>query len=138
MTDRMRVELDEEEARFAEYCRRFPAKKLTKCGEPFWNKHPAKDCLAEDVRSGLAYELKPADLRATRKEYQEFSAFTFRKHVHQEKEKQRSKPYWRHKRNIEATIKLAKERMSQKHNWADTRAKVELDQVTSLLGQMNL
>ena len=138
MADKTRAELDEEESNFARYCERFPAKKVTSRGEPFWNKHPAKDYLAADVESGLAYELKPTALRDTRKEYQEFTLHTFRKHVHQEKEKQRSKPYWRHKRNIQATIELARERMGQKYNWIQMRTQAEIDQATSMLDRMNL
>lgn len=132
----MRGVLSTEEAAFQKYCLKFPAKKITDRGEPFWYKHPAKDLLAEDVKSGLAYELKPELLWAHRDEYQAFTLHTFRKHIHQEKEKQRADPYWRHKRNIKAMIQLAKERSIGKQAWLETRVESEIDGATSALAQI--
>ena len=131
----MRVELNEEEDRFRKYCERFPAKEVTVRGEPFWNKHPAKKLLADDVESGLAYELRPELLRLTRKEYQEFKLHTFRKHVHQEKEKQRAAPYWRHKRNIQAMIQMVKDHEVHRQEWMNRQTQVDIE---SALGQLNL
>lgn len=138
ITARMRVQLDAEEDRFRQYCERFPAKELTIRGEPFWHKHPAKDLLAEDVESGLAYELKPELLRATRKEYQDFSLYSFRKHIHQEKEKQRATPYWRHKLKIQAMIQLVKDREVHRQEWMDRRDQVEVDKAEYSFGKLNL
>jgi hypothetical protein len=134
--DKMRIELDAAEDDFKKYCERFPAKKLTCRGEPFWNTHCAKDLLADDVKSGLAFELKPELLRETRQEYKDFTLRTFRKHVHQEKEKQRADPYWRHKRNIVGMFKLLKDRGINKDDWIDTRLQVEIDEATCALANI--
>ena len=56
----------------------------------FWHNHPVKDLLAEDVKNGLANELAPKVLHETREEYKVFKLETFRKHIYQEKSKQRS------------------------------------------------
>lgn len=137
--DKNRIELDEREDDFKKYCERFPAKKVTCRGEPFWNNHLAKDLLADDVKSGRANELKPALLYETRKEYKEFTLNTFRKHIHQEKQKQRANPYWRHKRNIKGMYELMKERGINKQDWMETRMQCEIDRAASAfanLGQL--
>jgi hypothetical protein len=132
----MRGVLATEEAAFQKYCERFPPEKVTDRGEPFWYKHPAKDLLEEDVKSGLAFQLKPELLRAHRKEYQAFTLRTFRKHVQQEKEKQRADPYWRYKRNIKAMMQLVKERGLMKQSWMETQLEAEVDGATSALAQI--
>ena len=116
----------------------FPENKITDRGEYFWHRHPAKQLLAEDVRNGLAYELKPELLRATNLAYQEFNLSTFRKHIYQEKEKQRAEPYWRHKRNIDAMIQLVKDREVNKKNWMETRLRNEIEQAANVLGGVEL
>ena len=132
----MRGVLSTEEANFRKYCERFPAKKVTDRGEPFWYKHPAKNLLEEDVKSGLAYELKQELLWKHPHEYQAFTLHTFRKHIHQEKEKQQADPYWRYKRNIKAIIQLAKERSISKQAWMETRVESEIDGAASALAQI--
>lgn len=134
--DKTRIDLDKTEDDFKKYCARFTAKNVTCQGEPFWNTHPAKHLLADDVKSGLAYELKPELLRHTRREYMEFTLHTFRKHIHQEKEKQRADPYWRHKRNIKAMMELAKQRGLNKEAWMETRVQSEIESATSALAQI--
>ena len=63
---KQRTNLDEEEKAFGMYCAKFPEKKVTFRGEPFWNKSASKDLLAADVKSGLAYKMKPALLQGSR------------------------------------------------------------------------
>ena len=82
--------------------------------------------------------MKPALLQATRKEYQEFGALTFRKNVHQEKEKQRAAPYWRHKRNIDAMLEHAKQRASNKDEWVQRKIRGDMEKAECELGQMGL
>lgn len=134
---KQRTNLDEEEKAFGMYCAKFPEKKVTFRGEPFWNKSASKDLLAADVKSGLAYKMKPALLQASRKEYQEFCPLTFRKHIHQEKEKQRAAPYWRHKRNVDAMLEHAKERASNKDEWIQKKVKEDLGRIQSALSKNN-
>jgi hypothetical protein len=66
----------------------------------------------------------------------EFTLHTFRKHIHQEKEKQRADPYSRHKRNIKAMMELAKERGLSKEAWMETRVQSEIECATSALAQI--
>lgn len=129
LTKKRRQKLDEDELVFQQYCRDFPAKELTSKGEPFWYNHPAKSLLAEDVKSGLASDMKPADLWLTRDEYQEFTLKTFRAHIYQEKEKQRARPYWRKRRDEQAKIELDKEREKMKQEWMDDRFRLDFSEL---------
>eukprot|EP00804_Cyclotella_cryptica_P011752 CCRYP_011347-RA/>CCRYP_011347-RA protein AED:0.20 eAED:-0.08 QI:0/0/0/1/0/0/2/0/278 len=72
--------------------------------------HPASKLLEEDVKSGLAFDLKPASLRQMREEYKTFPAKVFRKHVEQEKRAQREYGYWVYQRNKEGREKRIKEK----------------------------
>lgn len=82
--------------------------------------------------------MKPALLQATRKEYGEFGALTFRKHIHQEKEKQRAAPYWRHKRNMNAMLEHVKQRASNKDDWVHRKVQVDIEKAECKLGQIGL
>ena len=117
LTTKLRKQIADEEAAFLSDKRKYPASKRTDRGELFWYNHPAKDLLREDVKSGRAFELTPAALRDTRKEYQDFLPKTFCKHVHQEKEKQRASEYWRLKRNIVAQKQHQKEQEEHRNKW---------------------
>ncbi len=88
------------------------------------------------MKSGLAFELKPELLWAHCREYQAFTLHIFRKHIHQEKEKQQADPYWRYKRNSKAIIQLAKERSISKQAWMETRVESEIDGAASALAQI--
>lgn len=116
-----RKRIEDEEKDFEQHCKNIPHNKVTDRGEPFWYIHPAKAFLIEDVESGLAYDIKPAALRETRNEYKEFKLKTFRKHVDQEKERQRAAPYWRYKRNIAARQQIEKEREEMRLQWTVDR-----------------
>lgn len=116
-----RKRIEDEEKDFEQHCKNIPHNKVTDRGEPFWYIHPAKAFLIEDVESGLAYDIKPAALRETRDEYKEFKLKTFRKHVDQEKERQRAAPYWRYKRNIAARQQIEKEREEMRIQWTVDR-----------------
>lgn len=87
----------------------FPRGKKTSRGEPYWDTHPANLLLQEDVRSGVVDELDPAQLYASRAEYQAFKLKTFRQHIYQEKRSQRDKNYWVKLRNEEGMRKYNKE-----------------------------
>ena len=126
MTEKARAAIEVDEKLFEEDMKNFPPSKTTKNGEKFWYNHAARSFLSEDLQNEWAYDMKPAALRLTRKEYQEFTPLTFRKHVHQEKERQRAAPYWRHKRNIAAQKKISEERAEMKRQWAIDRMTVDL------------
>ena len=99
----------------------FPPSERTNRDEPFWNRHAAKKILEEDVKSGAANSMKPADLQNTRAEYQDFKSNTFAKHVYQEKSKQRAAPYWQVKCK-KICQKLRKEQAEElERNWIQSR-----------------
>ena len=129
LTKTVRQHLDNDECVFQQYCRNFPAKKVTAKGESFWNTHAVKHLLQEDVKCGLAYDMKPAALSATRDEYQEFTLKTFRENVYQEKERQRTHPYWRLKRNLEAQKQVDEERKRMKQEWMETQFSFHFSQM---------
>lgn len=81
----------------------------TNRGEPFWDTHPAKLLLREDVIAGKHIEMKPQSLHKTRPEYTAFSLKTFRQHIHQEKRHQRELPLRVARRNKKAQYKHDKE-----------------------------
>lgn len=120
-TTKQRKVIEQDEEDFKQHCTNKPHNEMTDRDEPFWYNHPAKALLKEDVESGLAYDLKPVALRETREEYQQFKLKTFRKHIYQEKERQRAAPYWRLKRNIAARQMIEKEREEMKRQWTIER-----------------
>ena len=80
LTKTQREIIDAEEKAFERHCCiAFPRNKLTQNGEPYWDDHPAKKQLADDVRNRkvLTNKLKPLLLRDTRAEYKEFAPKTF-------------------------------------------------------------
>jgi hypothetical protein len=60
-------------------------KNLPSNGKAVWHTHRARELLKMDVGDGLASSMKPAILRLTRTEYQDFSVEKFCKEVHHEK-----------------------------------------------------
>ena len=63
----------------------------------------------QDFKIDYSNEWMPMEQYAMRKLYQSFHNNTFEKHIHQEKEKQHTAPFWRLKRNIDAHIQISKE-----------------------------
>ena len=61
-----------------------PRNELTNRGVPFWDVHPAKDLLEQDIMDGMAAQLKPKKLWSTRAEYQEYTLKKFTEHYYQE------------------------------------------------------
>ncbi len=102
----------------------FPRSGKTNRGEPFWDTHPAKLLLREDVKAGKHLDMKPQVLHQTRPDYQAFSLKTFRRHVYQEKRHQRELPMRVARRNKKAQYKYDKE---VKENIALWKAKMNVD-----------
>ena len=88
---------------------KFPRPDKTLRGEPFWDTHPSKLLLRQDVKLGKHLEMKPKTLHQTRLEYQAFSLKTFRQHVYQEKRHQKELPMRVNRRNKKAQYKYEKE-----------------------------
>lgn len=62
----------------------YPERTHNDRGERLWHNSAAKDLLREDLEAGKYEKGQPQRLRATREEYQEFSANFFTKRIHQE------------------------------------------------------
>lgn len=86
-----------------------PRGPATERGNLFWNRHPAENLLAKDVKEGRSKGKKPRQLRQERSEYQDFPESVFREHKYQEERKQSAKVYWQKKRNDDAQKKHDKE-----------------------------
>jgi len=97
LTKKHRKVVTQDEADFQHDMKLFPEKSGL-----IWHKHPAKELLKKDVKSGVASSMKPRDLQKTRPEYKQFSVKKFCKEVHHEKQRQRAKPFWQWFRNKEA------------------------------------
>lgn len=102
----------------------FPRPEKTNRGQPFWDTHPAKLLLREDVKVGKHLEMKPHILHQTRPEYKAFNLKTFRQHVYQEKRHQKELPMRVARRNKKAQYKYDKE---VKENIALWKAKMNVD-----------
>jgi hypothetical protein len=63
----------------------FPVRQNNNVGDLRWNGSLAEQFLKLDMKANVHEGKKPAEFRATRPEYQEFSKERFRKHVDQEK-----------------------------------------------------
>jgi hypothetical protein len=113
-TNHTRKQVAFEEEAFQKELKLFPRNELTNRGYPFWGYHAANALLKDDVKSGLADELKPSDLRKSREEYQDFPSKVFLKHVHQEKRSQREAGYWLTKLKKDAERERDKEAEAMK------------------------
>ncbi|KAL7428545.1 hypothetical protein ACHAXH_001399 [Discostella pseudostelligera] len=97
---------------------KLPRSNITTRDYPFWNTHRASELLEDDEESGKAKELKPKELWASRKEYQEFPLCVFRKHIYQLRSKRLAAPFWQYKRNMNAKKKYedVESMMKEWHN----------------------
>jgi hypothetical protein len=107
----------QEEADFQHDVELFPRKAKTSRGQPFWDTHPAAKLLHDDIKSGRVASMKPAEIKASRLEYEPFDDKDFTKKVDQERSKQRTAPYWRMKKKKEQRKKLEEEMDQMKESW---------------------
>jgi hypothetical protein len=61
---------------------------------PYWDNHPAKEALEDDISNRIAGTMLPSKLRMTRRGYQDFSSKIFCVRVHAESRKQREQTFW--------------------------------------------
>jgi hypothetical protein len=114
--------IDFDEAAFKDHKHLFPRNHKTERGEPFWDAHPAKKLLEDDVSMGkvtfkvgsAVVNRKPKDVQRDRLEYQDFKLSTFRNFLHQEKRRQREEVFWQKKRNDKAAKKHQEEEKKRK------------------------
>jgi hypothetical protein len=78
-------------------------------GQPFWDTHPAKKLLVDELKNGVHIGREPQAIRATRDEYKEFNLDTFRNYYYREKRALREAVYWQAKRNRKGQKKREKE-----------------------------
>jgi hypothetical protein len=83
----------------------FARNPITERGYYFWDRHPAQQLMAEDVKAGRTFDKKPRDLQRERPEFQEFPLSVFRGHKYQEERKVKEGVYWQKKRNDTARKK---------------------------------
>lgn len=118
LTNRRKELIAVEEESFRRDMLKIPPREKTSRGEPFWHTHPASELLKEDEKDGTAKGMLPRQLWLSRKEYQDFTLTTFRKHIYQERTKQLSAPCWQHKRNEAGAKKHREETMKMKADWS--------------------
>ena len=128
----------QEEEEFHKQQLAFPRNEMTSRGELYWDTHPANFLLQEDVKNGVDETLTPQELRKTRKEYQEFTPATFRKHIYQEKRTQRDKNYWIPLRNEQGMKKYKKEVAALKDEFDTQHQNEEIEDMNELFGGLNL
>ena len=83
----------------AKFMKSNPRSFLNQRGYPHWNTHAAKALLEVDVANNLHLEMKPNQLRGTKKAYKDFPTEVFAKWVCREVSKQKTAQFWAYKRN---------------------------------------
>ncbi|KAL7538558.1 hypothetical protein ACHAXR_008627 [Thalassiosira sp. AJA248-18] len=116
----------------------FPREEMTDRGYPFWDTHPARALLEQDVGDGKADEMKPKKLRETREEYAEFPLRVFRDHVHQEKRRKRETPGCVHRRNRKAQKMHEDEVNAMKDDWDDQQQQHQEEDMIRMCEQWEL
>jgi hypothetical protein len=83
----------------AKFMKSNPRSFLNQRGYQHWNTHAAKALLEVDVANNLHLEMKPNQLRGTKKAYKDFPPEVFAKWVCREVSKQKTAQFWAYKRN---------------------------------------
>ena len=128
----------QEEKEFIQEQSLYPRGKVTSRGKPFWDTHPGNELLKIDIAEGNLENMKPAGLRLTRVEYQDFSVTDFCKYVHQELRCIREKPYWIKERNKKGLEKYNKEVLANKSEFDRHVMEEEIDNVADLFNGIAL
>ena len=115
----------------------FPRTLVTTRGYPHWDTHPSSALLHDDVKSGLASTLKPAQLRARRIEYQDFPPNVFRGHIYQEKRYQKEGEYWIPKRNKKGQKKRDDEVQKMKGDWEENQFDENVKEICRQMEQLS-
>lgn len=120
LTNRRKEQILAEEESFRRDMLKIPSSEKTSRNEPFWHTHAASELLKRDEEDGTARSMPPRKLWKSRKEYQDFTLKTFRKHIYQERLKQLAAPYWQHKRNEAGEKKRREDTEQMKVDWSIT------------------
>ncbi|EJK64850.1 hypothetical protein THAOC_14373 [Thalassiosira oceanica] len=90
LKEALRIERErvaQEEKEFLREQSLYPRGKVTSRGKPFWDTHPGNALLKFDIAEGKLENMKPAGLRLTRAEYQDFSVRDFCKYIKERNKK---------------------------------------------------
>lgn len=130
-TSAKKAQRDDQQEAFERHCLAFPRGLLTERGVPYWDTHPAKKMLEEDVKcySSEPHKLKPAKLRETRVEYKSFSLKKFGERVHAEKKRQRTQPFWQQSAKKIAIKKREEDLEEMKKDWMENDINGEVDRL---------
>jgi hypothetical protein len=79
-----------------------PRLSLNHRGRPFWDTHPAKPLLINEIKSGAIKNLEPKQVRQRHNEFKDFDLSTFQQYVNMEKRHIREAVFWQAKRNRKA------------------------------------
>ena len=106
-------------SRYEEECLRhdrklFPRKEVDDDGVPFFDLHPGKELLAEDVANDKHKKMTPEELRQTRDEYKVFPNSYFRPRVYQAVRKKRFINYLKYVREVQNRLLRCKPRIDDK------------------------
>ncbi|KAL7539090.1 hypothetical protein ACHAWF_006291, partial [Thalassiosira exigua] len=116
----------------------FPRKEMTCRGYPFWDTHPARALLEEDIKSGNTEKEEPKKVWESRAEYMQFPLHVFRGHIYQEMRRQRERPGWVVKRNKKALKMHEKEVNALKTVWDVKQQDLEEDELQKMCEQWEL
>jgi hypothetical protein len=108
-----------EDAIYLEDMQHHPQKQITCRGTPFWSEHANEKMLDKDLKDGIGQNMKPKELRMSRREYQYFPYNYFCKRVHKVRYKQLAAPNWQVKRNKNGRDIHRLETNEMRKKWAD-------------------
>lgn len=129
--------IDEQEMEFQKDQLAWPRNAMTIRGYPFWDTHRASVLLEQDVKDGLDSLYEPSELRALREEYQDFPLEVFRKHIYQERRKQKEGVYWIPTRNRKAQKRRDEEVQKMKEEWENVEFDAQVDGICKQWKQLN-
>lgn len=103
-------------SKFEEECLRhdrmlFPREEVDDDGVPFFDLHPAKQLLEEDVAINKHKQMSPKELRQTREEYMVFSNDYFRARIYQAVRREKFLNYLNYAREIKGKLMRCKPRI---------------------------
>jgi hypothetical protein len=97
--DELRVQVHFNNLAVPQHKKMYPQVPHTKQGYPYWDDHPEKQLLEDDIHNGKASAILPSQFRMTWRCYQDFPSNIFCTRDHAEMRKQREQTFWVSKRN---------------------------------------
>ncbi len=107
--DELRLQVESDNLAVSQNKKMYPQVPASTRGYPYWDDHPAKKALKDDVFNGIAGGMLPSKLRMTQSCYQDFPSNIFCVRVHAELRKQKEQTFWVAKCNKTAMAHHLKE-----------------------------